>query len=319
MSKKVVLVTGATGFVGSALVERHLLEGDTVRALVHRKINDVKLPKGVQLFHGDLTGTVESLVGCVDGVDILYHCAGEINDISKMHLLHVKGTQNLCDAAKNKIGHWVQLSSCGVYGPHYDGVVTEETALNPLGIYERTKTESDVLVSNAGKDGHFTYTILRPSYIFGPTMRNQSLFQMITMINRGFFFFIGKPGAIANYIYLDNVIEALMLCGKTNNSNSKVYNLSDYRKLETLVSTIAQELDRPIPKLRLPKTLTHWAANVFRGVPKFPLTKSRIDWLCSRSIYSSEGIQCELGYTHKVSMEDGFGQLVRTWKQKLRL
>ena len=61
---------------------------------------------------------------------------------------------------------------------------------------EKTKAESDQLVMNAARKGTFTYSILRPSNVFGPTMTNQSLFQMIEMISKGLFFFIGKDVAI---------------------------------------------------------------------------------------------------------------------------
>ena len=123
-------ITGGTGFIGRALVRRHLAAGDTVRLLSRRLGDNVALPDTVQAFHGDLTGAVGSLVPFVDGVDVLYHCAGEIRDLTRMYSVHVTGTKNLCFAAGHRIGHWVQLSSVGAYGPQYSGIVTEETPLH---------------------------------------------------------------------------------------------------------------------------------------------------------------------------------------------
>ena len=308
-------ITGGTGFIGQALVLRHLAGGDTVRLLTRRSSCDMALLNSVQVFHGDLTGSVDFLIPFVDGVDVLYHCAGEIKDQAKMHSVHVTGTKNLCAAANGRIGHWVQLSSVGAYGPQYTGIVTEETPLNPVGIYEKTKAESDQIVINAARDNAFTYSILRPSNVFGPTMTNHSLFQMITMIDKGLFFFIGKPGALANYIHVDNVVEGLVLCGKMDTAKGRIYNLSDHRTIEEFVAIIADELCKPAPRLRLPEMPVRWMAMLCGRLPSFPLTGSRVNALTNQSAYSIERIQHELGYAHKVSMEEGLRQMVKVWKQ----
>jgi len=237
-------ITGGTGFIGKTLVLRHLAGGDTVRLLTRRSSYDVVLPNSVRVFHGDLTGPVDVLIPFVDGVDVLYHCAGEIQDQTKMHAVHVTGTNNLCSAADGKIGLWVQLSSVGAYGPHSSGIVTERTLLNPVGIYEKTKIEADHLVMNAARTGAFSLSILRPSNVYGPAMTNQALFQMIEMINKRLFFFIGNRGASANYIHLDNVVEALVRCGEMAAAKGRIYNLSDHRPIENFVSIIADELHK---------------------------------------------------------------------------
>ena len=308
-------ITGGSGFIGKRLASRHLAAGDTVRLLSRRSIHDTALQDSTQVFHGDLTDSVESLKPFVDGVDVLYHCAGEIKDQTKMYSVNVEGTENLCAAASGKIGHWVQLSSVGVYGPQYNGVVTEGISLNPVGIYEKTKTESDKLVMNVSGEGVFTYSVLRPANVFGSAMLNRSLFQMIEMINKGLFFFIGKSGSSVNYIHVDNVVEGLVRCGKMTAARGRIYNLSDQRTIEEFVKTIAGELYRPVPRLRLPEMPVRWMAKLCGRLPLFPLTKPRVNALTSRSVYSTERIQHELGYIHQVSMEDGLRQMVRAWKQ----
>ena len=308
-------ITGGTGFIGKTLILRHLAAGDTVRLLSRRSIYDMALPNSVQVFDGDLTGPVDFLIPFVDGVHVLYHCAAEIKDQTKMYSVNVKGTKNLCLAAGHRIGHWVQLSSVGAYGPHFSGIVTEQTPLNPVGIYEKTKTVSDQVVTNAAGEGAFTYSILRPSNVFGPSMTNQSLFQMIEMISKGLFFFIGKPGVSANYIHVDNVAEALIRCGKMPRARARICNLSDHRTMEEFVAIIAEELGKPMPRRRLPEILVRWIVKFFGRLPRFPLTESRLDALTNRSLYSTEWIQNQLGYVPKISMEDGLRQMVKAWKQ----
>lgn len=308
-------ITGGTGFVGRGLVLQHLAAGDSVRLLSRRSVKDIRLPHAVHVFHGDLTGPVASLASFVDGVDIVYHCAGEIREQTKMEAVHVAGTRNLCDAAIGKIRHWVQLSSVGAYGPEASGVVTEGTELKPVGVYEETKATSDQLVMNAAKEGGFTYSILRPSNVFGPNMTNQSLFQMMAMIDKGRFFFIGKKGGSANYIYVENVVDALMRCGNMPSAVKRIYNLSDHRTIEDFVEAIAKNLNKPVPKLRLPECPVRWIAKVCGKLPGFPLTESRVNALTNRTVYSIERIRGELDYNHQVSMEDGLHHMVSLWKQ----
>ncbi len=307
-------ITGGTGFIGRALVHAHTKRGDKVRLLSrgHQVYQD---SDNITVHHGDLNKSAGLLIQFVDGVDVLYHCAGEIRNQNNMFPVHVTGTKNLCAAASGKIGHWVQLSSVGAYGPHASGSITEKTPLNPVGPYEKTKTESDKIVINASQEGAFSYSILRPSNVFGPDMTNRSLFLMIKMIKKGLFFFIGRPGASANYIHVADVVEALMLCGSTPASKGKVFNLSDHSTLEAFVTVIADELGCPSPTLRLPERPVRWLSKVFGSIPGFPLSSSRIDAMTNRSLYSIQRIQSDLGYAHVMSMEEGIRQLVRVWKQ----
>lgn len=307
----IVAITGGTGFIGRKLVARHLTQGHEVRVLSRRKA----VEPGAQLCSGDLS-TPDTLRSFADGADILYHCAGEIRDEARMHAVHVAGTQHLIDAASGRIGRWVQLSSVGAYGRQREGVVTEQTAPHPLGIYEVTKVMSDELVSAASHGGAFEHAVLRPSNVYGAEMSNQSLFGLINMIRRGRFFFIGAPGASANYIHVDNVVEALMLCGTKPEANGRLFNLSDHRTLETLVAVIADALGTPAPRLRLPEWSVRLPAKLLGGIPGFPLTESRVDALTGRAIYSTASIEQVLGYRHAVSMEDGLKELVLSWQQR---
>jgi nucleoside-diphosphate-sugar epimerase len=235
-----------------------------------------------------------------------------------MRALHVDATRKLIEAASRRVEHWVQLSSVGVYGPVTEGRVTEDSALNPVGEYEITKAESDQIVVDAANKGGFSYSILRPSNVFGAGMSNLSLFGMIAMINRGLFFYIGKPGASANYIHVDNVIEGLIRCGTMPPAQGRTYNLSDHCTMENFVELIAEALGRASPWLRIPKPIVQLAGNTLGKLPGFPLTQSRVDALTNRSIYPIARICQELAYHHVISMEDGVRELVEAYKRRSR-
>lgn len=311
----IVAITGGTGFIGSELVNHHLEHGDQIRVLTRRRPETWNNRDAISLFEGDLS-TNQGLEAFADGADLLYHCAGQLSDERAMRALHVEGTRNLVDVSAKRIGHWVQLSSVGVYGPVSEGVINECSPMNPVGEYEITKAESDGIVLDAVGKGAFSCSILRPSNVFGARMKNQSLFSMTNMIDRGLFFFIGKPGASANYIHVDNVVEGLVRCGTNPAARGKIYNLSDYRTMEEFVQMISEALDCRLPMLRMPELPVRWAANVMGKIPGFPLTQARVDALTNRSVYPIDRIQEDLGYEYAMSMENGLRQLVAAYKRK---
>lgn len=314
----IVAVTGGTGFIGKKLIARLMERGDTVRLLTRHPAAS-ETAALLEVHECDLlTMGVNDLALILHGVDVLYHCAGQLKDEHAMRSLHVDSTRKLAEAASGNIDHWVQLSSVGVYGPVAQGDVTENSKLNPLGQYEITKAESEKIVVNAANKGGFSCSILRPSNVFGSSMTNQSLFRMVAMIDRGIFFYIGQPGASANYIHVDNVIEGLVRCGTMHQAKGRTYNLSDYCTMEHFVETIAAALNRRAPKLRIPETLARLAGIIFGKLPGFPLTLSRTNALVKRSRYPVVRIQHELDYHPVISMEEGLQELVAGYKQRAR-
>ncbi|MGR9087538.1 MAG: NAD-dependent epimerase/dehydratase family protein [Gammaproteobacteria bacterium] len=313
----IAAVTGGRGFIGRKLVEALSARGDRVRVLTRRNVGG-DFP-GVDYVRGDLTSPDTDLGAFLDGADVLYHCAGEVGDVRLMREVHVRGTERLLLAARGRIGRWVQLSSVGAYGPVKVGKITESCPEAPVGDYETTKTEGDALVRAAGEAGDFAAVVLRPSIVYGPTMTNRSLFQLIGAVERGWFMFIGKPGASANYIHVDDVVRALLLSGDHANAAGRTYVVSDYCTIEQFIGLIAKRLGRRIPGFRLPEPAMRAAVLLGRHVPKFPLTEGRIRALTNFAWYSDECICRELGYIRSVSMESGIAQMVEQWRQQCHL
>ena len=314
-----ISITGGTGFIGRKLVRAHLDRGDDVRVLTRDSEKYTNFADNLQLFKGDLRSDSSALKSFVEGTDILYHCAGEIRDPSKMEQTNILGTQNLIAASKRYVGRWVQLSSVGVYGPRRNGLVDECEPCAPVGPYEMSKARSDHIVLQAAQTGDIALSVLRPSNVFGSEMSAQYLFQLISTIEKGLFFYIGEPGTVFSGVHVDNVVNALILCGTKESSNWEIYNLSDELLLEEFVRIIAGKLKKREPTIRVPEKLIRFTASRLERLPGFPLTKSRIDALTTRTIYSSNKIKARLGYRHLVSIEEGIEEIVRarSWVAKL--
>jgi len=312
-----IAITGGSGFIGELLVKHHLDRGDDVRVLT-RKVGphpDDNLEQ-LEIYRTDLTKQSKVLNDFVDGVDVLYHCAGESNNQDLMYQTHVEGTKNLIVTATGKIGRWVQLSSVGVYGQRIAGNVTEESELKPIGMYETTKMLSDQLVMEAGNEKSFPWIILRPTIVYGSTMTNQSLRQLVSNINRRQFFFIGKSGASVNYIHVNNVIEALYLCASCESRYlGNVYNVSDYCHLDDFVDMISDNLGLENVTLRIPERPIRFITRILENIHGFPLTTSRINALTNRANYPITKISNDLGYQAVVSMQEGIRQFITSWKE----
>jgi len=305
----IVAITGGRGFIGKPLVETHLQKGDEVRVLTRDK-NGIN-QNNLYHFHGDLSNPTVDLHQFVEGVDVLYHCAGELYDESLMRPLHVGGTRRLLQVAVGCVGRWVQLSSVGAYGVCREGAINESTLERPQGVYEKTKTEADDLVKNALKYQGLKYTILRPSIVFGESMTNRSLAQMAAMIRRGMFFYVGS-GARVNYVHVDDVVAALILCGERDEALGRTYVLSDSVALEQMVRSLADGMGEKVPELRLPEWPVRLLAKLFGKVPRFPLTESRLNALTSHCRYDSMAIHQELGFTFHTGLEKAFCRYARS-------
>lgn len=307
----VIAVTGGTGFIGKRLIEQLQASaiGD-IRLLTRgKKTSDKKISTvHKQYFITDLLDYSSSLEGFLDDVDIIYHCAGEVKNTSIMHSLHVEGTARLLKGVGEKIKltkkptHWVQLSSVGAYGAshrsaHDECTVTEGTPHAPAGEYEITKTLSDELVMQlAQKEPLFTYTILRPSNVIGSSMPNQSLRAMVGMIQRGLFFYIGSRNAVSTYIHVDDVVDALMLCGADLKARNQTFILSNDCLLSEIVSAVAEEAGVKPSMLCVPEKLLRIFVKLLSPLTKLSLTQSRIDALVRRTHYSSAKIKETLGF-----------------------
>ncbi len=309
----VIAITGGTGFIGRHLLARHVALGDRVRYLTRKEPAEA-IP-GAETCIGDLSAP-ETLRGFVQGADVLYHCAAELRDAAAMEKTNVTGTANLLRAATGEIGRWVQLSSTGVYGAVRHGVVREDADIRPGNAYERSKAAADALVQAAAAQRQLSCVLLRPSNVYGADMPNQSLFQLIRMIAKGLFFFIGPRGAMANYVHVENVVDAMLACAHaTLPANGRAYIVSDHRPLEAFAGIIAAHLGKPAPRMRLPEMPVRALAAACGWLPGVPLKTSRIDALTNRTVYCTDRIEVELGYRNRIAMESGMGELVAHWKK----
>ena len=303
-----ICVTGAGGFIGKALVGQLTAQGHTVHLLTRVGKVSTEFKK---YFVANLLDENASLDAFLGDASVIYHCAGEIKNTSLMHGMHVDGTRRLLAAVRARINatkhrvHWVQLSSVGAYGPPAGAankrrIVTEETRCMPVGEYEVTKTIADELVKEFAKtEPLFTYTILRPSNVVASSMPNQSLRSLVGMIKKRLFFYIGSRTAIANYVHLDDVVAALLLCGEDTRAQGQVFNLSNDCALSDMVGAIAKSSGIKPPSVCVPERPLRLFVKLISMVVRTPLTQDRIDALVRHTYYPTNKLRDVLGFVPK--------------------
>lgn len=301
-----VLLLGANGFIGSKLLALLLDKHIDVKILTRR--NSGKTLPLVEVVVGDLTDPDFSFESLVRECDVIFNCAGEIKSESLMEGLHVGATRKLISAVYEVASpltpiHWVQLSSVGAYGAAggVNRMVTETTPLNPSGMYETTKTEADLLIMNeaSGRNSSLSWTIVRPSNVFGPCMPNGSLRQLSAIVRKRLFFYIGYSPAIATYVHVDDVVALLELCGFDPRAKKQVFNISNDCPLKEVIDGIAHAISVPEPKLKVPEWLVRLIVVLVPDFITIPITQQRIDALVARTTYPSAKVKAVLGFVPK--------------------
>lgn len=164
---KTILVTGATGKVGSRLAKHLAGRGDEVRALVRDPARaDVLRGARVQLVPGDLLDPA-SLRAAVAGVDAVVHCAAFFRGATpeQAHAVNELGTRHLAQAARDaSVGRFIFTSTGLVYGPRAGRLVGEDEACEPVDAYPRSKLDAErLLLGMEGLDAR----VLRLPFVYG--------------------------------------------------------------------------------------------------------------------------------------------------------
>jgi nucleoside-diphosphate-sugar epimerase len=216
-----VCVTGGTGFIGGALVERLLRDGASVRVLARPSPRaDALARRGVEIIQGDLSNS-KALDEAVRGTEVVFHAAAVVEGGSREQFeeTNVGGTQQAFEACiRQGVPHMVYLSSIAVYGLAQKGARIDE--LTPLDespekrdSYAQSKIAADKYATAIGEKASLAVTILRPGVVYGPGRRLP-----VALLG----FRAGKINVILGtkwlhfpITYIENLIDAVMLAGET--------------------------------------------------------------------------------------------------------
>lgn len=318
-----VLVTGATGLVGSHVAERLRQLGVRTRAIA-RRTADTSLLKGwgVEIVPGDLTDAA-SLAKAAEGVTVVVHCAAKVGDwgpIEDYRLVNVEGLATLLDAVQRPglLKRFVHISSLGVYEARDHHGTDESTPPSLSGIdgYTRTKAESEKLVLDRVRETNLPAVVLRPGFIYGPRDRTV-LPRILGRMKDGSFKYLGSGNQLLNNTYVGNVVDAVLLAVNRDDVIGEVFNVTDGKLVSKreFASGIARRAGLPEPKKAVPLPVAKTAARVLEtiyrtlGKTEAPLpSMATVKFLGLNLDYSIDKARNRLGYDPQVGFDEGMDQ-----------
>ena len=309
------MVTGATGFLGSALVTELVKRQEAVSILArNEKKARQQFGDTVTIIPGDITDAAQ-VQQAVDGVTTIYHFAGRLYHPSVpaelYYQTHVEGTRILLEACQGQaqLQRIVHVSTTGVHGVTGETPAAEDTPFAPTNPYEATKLEGEQLALKAYQEQGLPVTVVRPGLVYGEG--DLHLLGFFVSIKKGLFRVIDGGKALLHPVYIDDMLAAILSCTE-HQALGRTYNIAGDRPvtIRELATAIAHAMDRELPVGSIPLWLANLASDIFAIIPGMkgehaPLTRSRVKFLTNSRIYDISRARAELGYTPRVELEDG--------------
>lgn len=326
------LVTGASGFLGSHLVEGLLAAGEDVVALVRRSSDRGHLDRlRVEVLEGDLLDR-SSLLPCLEGVDRVFHCAALVSDWGtwdEFRAANVTGVRNLLEAADEVgVGLFVHISSTDVYG-HPDRVVDESAPFRRRGWpYGDTKIEAEELLWSFVREHDLRVTVVRPASLYGPRSRS-FVDEVLELLRERRLPLVGPAGRAAGLTEVTNAVDAILLIASSERSIGRAYNVTDGSRVnwQTYFDRLAQIAGvRPPRRFRIPRSAAYAAAwaveRAYRSLrlrSRPPLTRLMVELLATEQGFSNAKLETELGYRPRRDFEEGMQRLERWLRMEGRI
>lgn len=255
LNSKSAFITGATGCIGSRLVEHLFLKYDqNPVCLVHNPAHMARIAR----FQIDpVFGNVllpETFAKKISKCDVIIHAAfGKESDQEKNWEINVQGTENLLKlAVENKIKHFIFISSAAVYEEEYsDGILDETiTPVCPLRNYAGGKLRAEQLCLEYWRKYDLPITILRPSIVYGPFMRSGTIAPYVNIKKGTLRKYIDFNG-ICNLVYIEDVVSIIFECICNESAFGEIFNVAGednttWNEVFDFYSELA--IGKPLPK-----------------------------------------------------------------------
>jgi nucleoside-diphosphate-sugar epimerase len=311
-----ILITGATGFLGSALVTELVRRKQEVRILARDEQKArAQFGEAVTIIRGEIND-VEQVECAVDGASVIYHFVGRLYHPSVpaeiYYYTHVEGTRVLLNACKRQkqLQRIVHCSTTGVHGVTGRTPAAEDAPFAPTNPYEATKLQGELLALKTYREDGLPVSVARPGLVYGPG--DLHLLGFFSSIKKGMFRVIDAGKALLHPIYLDDMTAAFLLCAERPEAIGQSYNIAGEHPVTVreLATAIAHSLHKELPGGSIPLWLANLASDVFSVSPgmkgeKAPLTRSRVQFLTRSRVYDTSKAKTELGFAPGVDLEEG--------------
>lgn len=320
-----MLVTGATGMVGRAVVPKLVEEGWKVRAGIRAGDPPAgwsSLP--VEIVRGDLASTAGLRRWTSPAPTAVVHLAARVHvrgGDAGFFRVNTEATRELAERSlAGGCSRFVFLSTVAVHPPDEE-VLSEDSPVAPETAYGTSKIEAERLLREMEVGSSLSVTILRPSVIYGPHDRGNVL-RLIRAVDRGLDVRIGDRRPRKSMTYVDNVASVIALCLSDGGTAGSTYLVSDPEPygMDEVVDGIARALGRRRRTVEVPGWLARLGASAvessFRlvgGTP--PVTRRDVQVMGRDVICDVDRLRSELGYESEVRLEEGLRRTIRWYRE----
>jgi nucleoside-diphosphate-sugar epimerase len=311
MQGKTVFVTGATGFIGGALCKRLLADGVRVCGLARNpEKGRVLAATGVEVVDGDLTDHAR-MAEVVQGADFVMHLGAHLRGdaVQVFRAVNVDATRALAEAsAKAGVERFIFTSSIAVFGSVGDAVVDESKPLREYGDpYGDSKIGAERALREVAEASGLTYVIPRPGMVYGPRSPGWTLRVLRIVRSNQAPLIEGGRGTIFP-IYIDNLLDGLLLCATHPAAPSQVFNFVDdgpvtwAEFLGYYQTMLGKERLRG---LRGPRWMAQLAATVLDPFVSGYNLRYLVNVLAGTGVISNRKAKDSLGWRPSVSLAEG--------------
>ncbi|MCL5070908.1 MAG: NAD-dependent epimerase/dehydratase family protein [Actinobacteria bacterium] len=318
------LVTGGTGFTGSNLVKKLSSLNYQVRVLARPgSKTDLLGQMGVEIVTGDIKDK-ESVFEAVKGTDIIFHIAAAYRQAnlpdSEYWEVNFNGTKNILDAAlKYNVKRLIHCSTIGIVSSVKNPPADETVTACPDDVYQQSKCAAEFEVLSYAKEKNLPASVIRPCAIYGP--QDMRLLKMFKMIAAKKFLFFGNGKALFHMVYIDDLLDAFLLCSQKEEAVGEVFIIGGerYTTLNELSKLIAAEFVVPPPKIHIPYLPFEVAAAVVEFIytklkikKEPPIYRRRMAFYKKNRAFSIEKARRILGYNPRFDLKTGI-HLTAKW------
>ncbi|MCK8516812.1 NAD-dependent epimerase/dehydratase family protein [Methylonatrum kenyense] len=319
------IVTGATGFTGSALCRRLVADGWEVTAFVRESPRVAPLRAlGIDCVEVDITD-VDSVRNAMTPVDCVFHIAAlfrtEDVDRKQFKRVNVDAVEYVAGAAwETGVGRFVHCSTVGVQGQIDDPPADETYRPRPNDHYQSTKWQGEQVARRYIENG-LPGVVVRPAGIYGPgDMRFLKLFKAI---EHNIFVMIGNGKTLYHLTYIDDLIDGFMLAAEKQEALGEVFTIAGprYTTVQELADTVARILEKKPPRLRVPLWPVQVAAKACEAVCRPfginpPLYPRRVEFFAMDRAFTTEKAQRLLNYTPRFDIQDGLTASAKWYRKE---
>lgn len=259
-----ILVTGAGGFIGNALIH-HLQKASANNVIGIFRQNQTELPKAIQqIIIQNLTPETD-WHEALHEIDCIIHLAGRAHilqeattkPLEEFRKTNTETTVQLAQqAAKNNVKRLIFISSIGVNGNKNKQSFSVQSIENPVDDYAKSKYEAEIKLKAIAKKTNLEIVIIRPPLVYGADAPG-NFKRLLNLIAKGYYLPLASTKNKRSFVALENLIDLISICISHPRAKNQLFLVSDDSDLSTaeFIRLIAISMEKPVRLFSIPARL----------------------------------------------------------------